>query len=109
MLRRAYSNVMIMMHWLVTIVAILHLVNAMTLAWLQDLQISLAVMGLHRSFGIVLFVLMAIRLVIRFGSPVPSISAMAFQHGRLLPHGLCAFFALRYFVCRASDRLGLYE
>ena len=68
-----YSHNMIIMHWMVTIVAILHLVNAMTLSWLQDMQMSLAVMALHRSFGVVLFVMMAVRLVFRFRDPVPSI------------------------------------
>jgi signal transduction histidine kinase/cytochrome b561/CheY-like chemotaxis protein len=68
-----YSRAMIFMHWLIAGAVLIHLAMALLLPTLRHLPTTLAAMDLHRSIGLTIFLLMAVRLGLRLGQPVPRI------------------------------------
>ena len=52
-----YSNAMVFMHWFITGAVVLHLTVALISSLLRHLPTTLAVMDLHRSIGLTIFLL----------------------------------------------------
>ncbi|MGH1349347.1 MAG: methyl-accepting chemotaxis protein [Methyloligellaceae bacterium] len=68
-----YSRKMIILHWGIATLAILHMVNAATIHLLQNQDLALLTMDLHRSFGLLLLLLTFVRIGIRFTDKTPPI------------------------------------
>ncbi len=69
-----YSKKMILLHWGIALLVTIHLVNALTLHLLRDIQTVLIIQELHRSFGLLIVITMVIRLVIRSIDKSPELS-----------------------------------
>ena len=70
---RRYSLSLILVHWGVALLVVLHLLNAMVLRFLEHQPTALFIMELHRSVGLLIFIGMAGRVVLRFTTQVPEL------------------------------------
>ena len=68
-----YSLSLILVHWGVALLVVLHLLNAMVLRFLEHQPTALFIMELHRSVGLLIFIGMAGRVVLRFTTRVPEL------------------------------------
>jgi signal transduction histidine kinase/cytochrome b561/ActR/RegA family two-component response regulator len=98
-----YSHAMVFMHWLVAGAVVLHLTVALMSSSLLHLPTTLAVMDLHRSIGLTIFVLTVLRLGLRFAQPVPRIGDSISTWQRLVAKTVHASF---YFVLFAGPIVG---
>ena len=98
-----YSRAMILMHWFIAGAVVLHLTVALTSTLLVHLPTTMAVMDLHRSIGLTIFLLTALRLGLRFGQPVPLIRDGIPAGQRLVAKSVHAGF---YLVLLAAPIVG---
>ncbi len=68
-----YSKKMVILHWGIAVLVALHLVNAFTIHLLQNQDIAVFTMDLHRSVGILILLLMVVRIYFRFSTRPPKI------------------------------------
>ncbi len=68
-----YSRKMVVLHWGIAVLAALHMINAATIHLLQNQDIALFTMDLHRSVGILLLLLTCLRIGVRFTDKTPAI------------------------------------
>lgn len=68
-----YSLSLILVHWGMALLVVLHMLNALVLRFMEHQPTALFIMELHRSIGLVIFLGMLGRVVLRFTTQTPEL------------------------------------